>query len=374
MTMIKNKKRIILVVGPCRSGTSALTKGLSALGVLLTAPSFKFLPHNTKGDWEDPQFQNFNNEILNKLSFSAKRSRRLLSITEEEVNFLCKQGFLEQASQLLSEKIPDSQPLGMKYPWVSILLPFWKKAFKKLDLHVSFVIALRNPESVVASTTTFTKEPAEKPFWIWVSFLLSCLEESEGYQRILVDYDQLLKDPTAQVKRMANALELDIHHDLLQDYTDHFIDPTLCHFKSACTIRSGENHIASEQDDLLRNNFSGKFSMEMYQQLLAVAKDQMPFENLKKSLEKWREQLLPIQSLLSLAEKNEFAYQAFEQYAIAELCNIRDALNASISEKIAFATNAHQAIRQRDEQLAFLVQEQKNQEAKIFELMKQLEK
>ena len=102
--MIKNKKRIILVVGPYRSGTSALTKGLSALGVLLTATPFYFPAHNTKGDWEDPEFQKFNNERLNNLSFSAKRSRRLSSITEEEVNFLCKQGFLEQASQLLSEK------------------------------------------------------------------------------------------------------------------------------------------------------------------------------------------------------------------------------------------------------------------------------
>ena len=371
--MIKNKKRIILVVGPYRSGTSALTKGLSALGVLLTATPFYFPAHNTKGDWEDPEFQKFNNEILNNLSFSAKRSRRLSSITEEEVNFLCKQGFLEQASQLLSKKISASQPLGMKYPGVSILLPFWKKAFKKLDLHVSFVIALRNPESVVASITTFTQEPAEKSFWIWVSFLLSCLEESEGYQRIVVDYDQLLKDPTAQMKRIANALELNIHHDLLQDYTDYFIDPTLCHFKSACTIRSGENNIAREQDDLQRNDFSGKFSMEMYQQLLAVAKDQMTFENLKKSLEKWREQLLPIQSLLSLAEKNEFAYQRFEQQAVEELLKIKDALNASMTEKMAFANNLHEAIRQRDDQLAFLLQERMNQEAKIFELMQQLE-
>ncbi|MEI6416965.1 MAG: hypothetical protein WCO92_04520, partial [Verrucomicrobiota bacterium] len=372
-TMIKNKKRIILVVGPCRSGTSALTKALSVLGVVLTAPLFHFPPHNPKGDWEDAEFQNFNNKILNTLSSLAKRARRLLSITEEEVNFLCKQGFLEQASQLLSGKLSDSQPLGLKYPRISILLPFWKKVFKELDLHVSFVIALRNPESVVASITALTQEPAEKAFWIWISFLLSCLEHSEGYQRILVDYNQLITHPVAQVKRIANALELDIHHDLLQDYIDNFIDPTLCHFEPVSTIQSGENHIAKEQDDLLRNDFCGKLSIEMYQQLLAVAKDQMPFENLKKSFEKWKEQLLSTQSLLWLAEKNEFSYQAFEQQAIEELHEIKGALNASIAEKMAFATNLHQAIRQRDDRLASLMQERLNQEAKIFQLMQQLE-
>ncbi|MCX6957128.1 MAG: sulfotransferase [Verrucomicrobiae bacterium] len=370
--MIKNKKRIILVVGPYRSGTSVLTKGLSALGVLLTAPLFNFPAHNPKGDWEDPQFQNFNNEILNKLSSLAKRSRSILSITEEEINFLCKQGFVEQAAQLLSEKFSDSQPLGMKYPRVSILLPFWKQVFKKLDLHVSFVIALRNPESVVASITAFTQEPPEKSFWIWISFLLSCLEHSEGYPRILVDYDQLIKDPAVQIKRIAKALELDVNHNLLQDYSDHFIDPTLCHFKLDCTIRSGENNIAREEDDLLRNDFCGKFSMEMYQQLLAVAKDKMPFEGLKKFLKKWREQLLSVRSLLCLAEKNEFGYQAFEQQAIEELRNIKNALNASITEKMAFATNVHQAILQRDDQLASLMQERVNQEAVILQLMERL--
>ena len=112
-----------------------------------------------------------------------------------------------------------------------------------------------------------------------------------------MDYNQLITHPVAQVKRIANALELDIHHDLLQDYIDNFIDPTLCHFEPVSTIQSGENHIAKEQDDLLRNDFCGKLSIEMYQQLLAVAKDQMPFENLKKSFEKWKEQLLSTQSL-----------------------------------------------------------------------------
>lgn len=370
--MIKNKKRIILVVGPYRSGTSVLTKGLSSLGVSLTAPLFHFPAHNPKGDWEDPQFQDFNNEILDKLSSLAKRSRRILSITEEETNLLCKQGFVEQASQLLSEKLSDSQPLGMKSPRVSILLPFWKKVFKELDLHVSFVIALRNPESVVASITAFTQEAAEKSFWIWISFLLSCLEYSEGHQRILVDYDQLIKDPAAQVKRLSLALELDIHHNVLQDYTNGFVDPALCHFKPNRTIRSGEKHIASEQDDLLRSDFCGKFSMEMYQKLLAVAKDQMPFGNLKKSLEKWKQQLLSVQSLLSLAEKNEFGYQAFEQRAIEELRNIKNALNASIAEKMAFATHLHQTIQQRDHQLASLMQERVNQETKIFQLTQQL--
>lgn len=77
--MIKNKKRIILVVGPGRSGTSVLTKGLSTLGVLLTASSLDSFSHNPKGDWEDPQFQNFNHEILNQLGFLTNRLRRVLS-------------------------------------------------------------------------------------------------------------------------------------------------------------------------------------------------------------------------------------------------------------------------------------------------------
>ena len=50
-----------------------------------------------------------------------------------------------------------------------------------------------------------------------------------------------------------------------------------------------------------------------------------------------------------VSRKNEFGCQAFEQKVIEELFKIKNALNGSIAEKIAFSTNLHQVIRQRDD-------------------------
>lgn len=355
----QNKKRIIVVVGPFRSGTSVLTKGLSTLGVLLTAPLDYFPPHNPKGDWEDAQFQNFSNELLNEISVFTKRSRDILSTTQEEVKFLREQGFIKRAVKLLFNKLSDSKPLGIKYPRASIFLPFWKEVFKELNLHVSFVIALRAPESSAASFAEFTKEPLEKPFWIWISFLLSILEHSEGYSRILVDYQELLKNPARQIKRVAQALELDVQQELLEDYVTDFVDPSLCHFKPARRRDENNNSPEKKKENLWRNDICKKLSNEMYQQLFAVATDQISFQNLKKSFEKWKKEFLSVASLLQLIEKNDFCFnyrqQHFEQHAMAELHKMKNTFAASIAEKTNFIIQLEQIIRQQDLQLKSLL-------------------
>ncbi len=346
---MNNKNRVILVLGVHRSGTSALTKGLEAMGISLGTSLIPPNIFNEKGYWEDVDFHELNLEMLD--SFES-RLRRILPLSEEEAVLLCERGFLTKASQLLLKKLPSSQPLGIKDPRFSILLPFWKKVFKECNVDASFVIALRNPLSVAACQEQFQNQHREKSFWIWISYLLTCLEHSEGNNRILVDYDELLKNPKHQIQRIARTLALDVSPELLQAYCFAFIDPSLRHFYG-------------EKDTLLQKNFCRAFALEMYEKFLAVARDEISFKELQDFSQKWKAQFSPLESLLALEEKNNLSIQNLIQTnqqlhkTNTERLKTIIELNKTIMEKFNFVTELHQAIEQRDRHIALLTQKNK---------------
>lgn len=278
--------RVISVIGVHRSGTSVLTKGLETIGVSLGNKFIDPNIYNEKGFWEDEDFHLLNLKMLNSF---GDRFRLVLSITEEEAETLCEKGFLREAIQLLQKKLPFSQPLGLKDPRATLLLPFWKKVFRDCGVAPFFVIALRHPLSAIAFQVESKIQHPEEALWVWVSYLLVCLEQSEGYQRILVDYDELLKNPQEQLQRVANGLQLRLDPVLLQAYAKGFVDPTMRHF-------------CKEKEHQPRCSFWQDFAIEIYQELLRVAIDQASFQDIQPLFEKWKNQFELMKPALKLEE------------------------------------------------------------------------
>ncbi|MBX9578409.1 MAG: sulfotransferase domain-containing protein [Chthoniobacterales bacterium] len=344
--LMKNHRRIIVVLGVRRSGTSAIAKGLESMGVSVVDQAHtSFNSFNKKGYWEDLEIHQFNKKVIVALSSLNKRCRSTLSLSQAETDFLCEKGFLQQGVDLMLAKLLRlQQPLGIKDPRFSILLPFWKRIFKACDVPISFVIALRNPMSAVASMKVFDRasmrmkafdhfceehsECDEKYFWMWIASLLGCLDGSEGEERILVDYNELLKHPTSQIKRIADVLKLEIEEDRLKNYGANFIDPSLCHFTTA----EFQKNIDSDCQ---------KFALEIYQQLFAIAKDQASFAKLKHSHEQWKTRLSSAKSLLVLAEKNEKIILFLRAAMLVQKETI-DKLNQKIAQNLSSPVNLHQ--------------------------------
>jgi hypothetical protein len=343
------KNRVIVVIGVHRSGTSALTKGLETMGASLGHDLIAPNIFNEKGYWEDSDFHKLNLEMLDSFE---DRLRRILVLTEEETTLLCQKGYLAQASELVRRKIAKYPLLGIKDPRFSLLLPFWKKVFQECGVQVSFVIALRHPLNVAACQEQFKNQHREKSLWIWISYLLSCLEHSEGHERNIIDYDELLKNPKHQMERAAKTFNLPLHPDVLQSYSHDFIDSSLRHFH-------GEN------DSYLHRGFCRTFALEMYEKLLALATDRISFEDLQPSFKKWKEQFFFLESLLVLEEENNHRIhnlievnQQLHRTNTEQLKTIID-LNKTIMEKLKLAADLSQVIEQRDRQIALMRQVKK---------------
>ncbi|MBX9743153.1 MAG: hypothetical protein K2W99_06425 [Chthoniobacterales bacterium] len=281
-----SQPQVVLVIGVQRSGTSVLTKGLETMGVSLGSTLIPSGTYNEKGFWEDEDFHALNLKMLNSF---GDRFRLVLSITEEEASVLCEKGFFREASQLLLGKLPASQPLGIKDPRLSLLLPFWKKIFRSYGIAPSFVIALRHPLSAIGFQEQFKTQDREEALWTWVSYLLTCLEQSEGHRRIIVDYDELLNNPTDQMKRVAHLLQLDLDPTLLDAYRHGFVDLTMRHFNK-------------KKDHLRSRSFWQDFAMEIYQVLFRVATEQSSFDEIQSSFQKWKNQFELMKPALSLEE------------------------------------------------------------------------
>jgi len=222
-------KRIIVVLGMHRSGTSAIARGLKALGVELGE---RLMPpiaeNNEKGFWEDVDANNLDNDLLKHLGHSwdslgpIDRSVFLRDDLE---------GFRQRAVDLLREKLAGVTVFGMKDPRISRLLPFWQAAFEQVGATVGYVISARHPLSVARSLNRRDRMDAETSYFLWLDHVAACVRDSKGAPRVVVDYDLLMARPEEQLRRVANVLELpfDPASDDLKTYAREFLAEDLRH-------------------------------------------------------------------------------------------------------------------------------------------------
>ncbi len=224
------QKRIIVVLGMHRSGTSVIARSLKVLGVELGENLMPADPGvNEKGFWEDMDFYALNEELLRVLSGREWHTLSPISINEFQGDSLS--SLKIRAIELLRKKIGDESVFGIKDPRFSILLPFWKAVFLALDIDVRYVIAIRNPISIALSLQKRDGFELEKSYYLCLYYLVSCFVETENEFRVVVSYDFVMAEPEAQIRRMAEKLQLSVIASELKEFESNFISSDLCHSK-----------------------------------------------------------------------------------------------------------------------------------------------
>src|SRR5574340_381926 len=109
MTTAENlsaEKRIIVVLGMHRSGTSAITRGLKALGVSLGEHLLEpATDNNEKGFWEDRNVNSLNIALLKELGHDWQT---LAPIMREELESDKARTFMMPAVELLRARLGDN--------------------------------------------------------------------------------------------------------------------------------------------------------------------------------------------------------------------------------------------------------------------------
>ncbi len=225
-------KRIIVVLGMHRSGTSALTRGLKALSVELGENLAPASPsENAKGFWEDTNISQLNRRVLAKMGGDWDTLSILDSSPLEREVFSSER---QEAARLIEAKLHDISVFGFKDPRTSLLLPFWKCVFDDVGCQQSFIVALRSPLEVAASLLKRNGFDAILSYALWVKYMWAAVANTHETNRLSVSYTNLMLEPAEQLARMAAALDLNMPSPSslpYREYIGEFLTADLRHHR-----------------------------------------------------------------------------------------------------------------------------------------------
>ena len=267
--MTLKKKRIIALIGVQRSGTSAITRGLQVLGVDLGnfyGPNVVG-QDNEKGYFEDFEISHLDVSMLNSIGYTWDNP--VLPVFDDNTRQVLS-AFYHIGANILQRRLESTDLFGFKDPLIARLLPLWNDIFKDEGAEVYYIIACRNPLSTAKSMQKRDGFDIVKGCYIWLGYITASLIHSAGYKRIVVDYDELMKDPEKQLGRTAERLNLkfDAESPEFIEYKESFLSESLRHASFAIS-------------DLAVNSGVPPKIAELYVLLKRIAMDEISIDDIE---------------------------------------------------------------------------------------------
>jgi hypothetical protein len=193
----------VLVVGAGRSGTSALTGALEAMGLFVGPPAQRVpaSPQNPEGFFEVQGVAQLNEEILTRLGGAWDNPPDL------PPGWLGQPGmaeFLGRGQELVAS-VFGSRPFVLKDPRISLLLPFWRRVL--LD-RCCAVMVVRDPTAVAWSLSLSFGWSTLTSLSLWSTYNRSAVAGLSGLPVHLCSYDELVETPVEALTAIAESL----HH------------------------------------------------------------------------------------------------------------------------------------------------------------------
>lgn len=224
------KPDIICILGMHRSGTSLLTRILNLIGLNLGPEYLLLHPRlgNLKGYWEHEEITYLNDAILAKHGGSWYEPPIFPPGWESDPSL---DELKQRGRTLLHEAFANAKMWGWKDPRSCITLPFWQQLLPEMR----YVICLRNPVDVAQSLEDLHDLPAEKSSTLWLTYVTSALQHSDGRPRLIVFYEDLMDNPQRELRRLAAFLGMPERAEQVEvkDKVQGFIENGLQHYRTS---------------------------------------------------------------------------------------------------------------------------------------------
>jgi hypothetical protein len=221
--------RGIVVLGMHRNGTSLLTRGLRTLGIYLGDDFLDTRPDNPTGYWENRGIVEINERVL--AAFHLHWESVSLIREEQWMEPSLKRLAVDAVAHLQTYFL-DHPLWAFKDPRTIRLLPFWRPVFQSLGIVDDYIIAARNPLSVVSSLRQRQGMEAQQSHLLWLLYMVPTLSRIADRPFLVVDYDLMMTDPHQQLERIARRLGIKLekaNRAEIEKFADQFIDLRLRH-------------------------------------------------------------------------------------------------------------------------------------------------
>ena len=199
--------KIVVVLGPGRTGTSLLMQILESLGMSVSEDLISERYHNPLGVYEDVEIAT----IYDRDIFSKYNSSRRVPFPWEKVEFndpRVKVIENKLSNVLTKYKNQTSTIWGFKEPTTAILLPIWFPIFNKTKTVPIFILCVRNPATAVVSRRkSFDQEEAIGEL-LWLAGYVDALHYTGG-DCFIVHYEDWFIEPVETGKGILSYTGLD---------------------------------------------------------------------------------------------------------------------------------------------------------------------
>lgn len=257
MGKILNRSQAVLVLGMHRTGTSAITGCLNALGVKLGPKIDYSNDENPKGFFENYQVIDINDNILKELGYSWANPYYKQPGLEHPVF----KKYYNNAVSVLRESYSSYPLWGLKDPRICLLLPFWRKIIEKeLGAELKIIYSLRSPFDVAKSLKKRSEKHSEyvcgydsQSFVLWFLHYAFALKAAPDVKSLVVSFEKIISAPLVQFERISNFLKVKPDKEELKRFSESFLDKKLVH------------HATPGNDRVLESDFT--FVFDLYDRL-----------------------------------------------------------------------------------------------------------
>ncbi len=224
--MSSAERRVVLVLGPGRSGTSTVA-GLLAHSGFSVPDAVAPEESNPVGFFEPEWVMKFHLDLLERagvrtLDADPEAMAAMAPVLQDD-------SVRERLRAWLAESLEQHDRLVIKDPRLAWFHDLWVDVARGLDQEPGFVLMLRHPSEVASSRAEFYQSREISAVAGWVNVALMTERLTRGSARSVVHYHRLTTDWRTEAVRLRDhlGLSLDPEPEVTPHPVDDFIDPTL---------------------------------------------------------------------------------------------------------------------------------------------------
>jgi hypothetical protein len=228
-------QRLVLVIGPGRSGTSTIAGALTRVGLEVPGRAIRGNDTNPSGFYEPRWVVDFHKSLLQ--SSQVENLDSSPSAIHRTANAADKDDVQDTLREWLGQRLAEQPRLVVKDPRTVWFRDLWVGVARDLGVEPGFVTMLRHPAEVSASRQKYYATSGRGDRRIddvsriagWVNVALTAEQVTQGSPRGFVRYTDLLEDWRRVLRRLQESVSLEFVPPLDEDPhpVDDFIDPTL---------------------------------------------------------------------------------------------------------------------------------------------------
>lgn len=218
-----NKRKLILVIGMHRSGTSATAGVLEILGGKIGQ---KMAPtkHNAKGHFENYNFYRLNDKILKSIgcrwdNVSALTKDKLLNVSSD---------LKRELSSLLLFNLNNNSPFLLKDPRICVMYPLYEEILDDLDVDVYTIQVKRNSEEIIKSLMNRDKYTRDKCKNIINNYYSHIEQYISKFVLLTFTFEELLNNTDDVVKNIVKVIPI-LKSEKTANKINSFLDSKLKH-------------------------------------------------------------------------------------------------------------------------------------------------